>query len=189
MGDNVLTGDVSSIAESDDVLYEVVNGKRVELPPMSAFDTFLATVFSFHLYGFATAKKLGRVATETLFRFEILGDEERRPDIAFVSYHRWPREKRVPRKAAWDVVPDLAIEVVSPSNTVDEVQGKIHEYFRAGVERVWVVHPSTEEIYVYSSPTQPRVLTRADTLEGDTLLPGFQLPVRVLFDEGTEPGS
>ena len=153
---------------------------------MSAFETVLATVLAHHLCSFAIAKAVGRVATETLFFLRALGaNEERRPDVAFVSYGRWPRNRRVPCVKAWDVVPDLAVEVVSPTNTANQVQTKIHEYFRAGVERVWVIYPESEEVYIYSSPTQLRVLTRNDALDGDTVLPGFRLPVAALFEDET----
>ena len=80
------------------------------------------------------------------------------------------------------MVPDLAIEVVSPNNTAQECLLKVQEYFRAGVQRVWVIYPGVEQIYVYSSPTDPRVLTRSDILSGEPLLPGFQLPVSTLLD-------
>jgi len=64
--------------------------------------------------------------------------------------------------------------------------GKIREYFQAGVERVWVVYPFEEQVYVYSSVSEVRVLTIADELDGETLLPGFRLPVRALFDDGAD---
>jgi Uma2 family endonuclease len=66
---------------------------------------------------------------------------------------------------------------------------KIAEYFRAGVEGVWVVFPSQEQIHVYESPTSVRILTRADALRGEPVLPHFQLPVAALFDEVEETES
>jgi Uma2 family endonuclease len=107
----------------------------------------------------------------------------RRPDVAFVSYQRWPRNRRVPRAEAWDVVPDLAVEVVSPSNTAEEILAKIREYFQASCLRLWVVYPAEEMVYVYQSPTQLRVLTRNDNLEGEDFLPGFRLPLAELFEQ------
>ncbi len=58
---------------------------------------------------------------------------------------------------------------------------KVEEYFRAGVERVWVVFPGAKKVYVYESPTSVRILTAADTLDGGPVLPGFQLPLANLF--------
>ena len=84
------------------------------------------------------------------------------------------------------MVPDLAIEVISESNSAYEVQKKIHEYFDAGVSRVWVVYPEDAEIYVYASPTQIQVLEIGQELDGGELLPGFRLPVAALFEDDPE---
>lgn len=111
---------------------------------------------------------------------------KRRPDLAFVSYERWPKKQRVPRTPAWGVVPDLAIEVISPSNLAEDVILKLGEYFRAGVRRVWVIYPVEEHFYIYDSLTTVRILTRADRLEDEAVLPGFSLPLSELFESGEE---
>ncbi len=167
-----------------DILYEVIDGKIVECPPMGAFEVDVASILFGYLVHFTHAQKLGRVEAEMLFHLEAVG-RKRRPDLAFVSYGRWPRKKRVPRAEAWDVVPELPIEVVSASNTAEEILTKVREYFRAGCKRVWVVYPTEQQIYVYQSPTQARILTSADELDGEDILPGFRLPVASLF-EATE---
>jgi Uma2 family endonuclease len=82
----------------------------------------------------------GRAVSEMLFDLGA-GLSQRRPDVAYVSYDRWARHRRVPRTQAWAVVPELTVEVISPSNTFEEILGKVHEYFQAGVQRVWVVPP------------------------------------------------
>ncbi|MBL8799356.1 MAG: Uma2 family endonuclease, partial [Planctomycetia bacterium] len=106
----------------------------------------------------------------------------RRPDGGFVSYKRWSRERPIPERGdAWEVVPNLAVEVVSPHDLVEELFTKLDEYFRAGVEQVWVAYPNHTLIQVFDSLTQVRGLTRNDTLEGGSVLPGFQLPLASLF--------
>jgi Uma2 family endonuclease len=166
-------------------LYEVVDGRRVELPPMGAAENLIASTLTQLLGHFARTNGLGRVAAETLFPVSPAHDPQRRPDVAFVSYGRWPRGRPVPSTNAWDVVPDLAIEVVSPSNTANEILAKIREYFQAGVQRVWVVYPSERLVYAYDSPTSNRVLKETDDLEGEAVLPGFRLPVTDLFQDVT----
>ena len=86
------------------------------------------------LWQFVLPHRLGTVTTETLFR---LGPDlpQRRPDAAFVSAARWPMDREIPVNDPWDVVPDLAIEVVSPSNSAQEVIDKLGDYFAAGVRR------------------------------------------------------
>jgi Uma2 family endonuclease len=101
-----------------------------------------------------------------------------------VSFQRWPRGRRVPSAAAWEVVPNLAIEIVSPSNFANEVREKIEDYFLSGVERVWVIYPTVGKLYDYDAPSSVRILSRDQTLEGGAMLPGFQLPLSELF--GTE---
>jgi Uma2 family endonuclease len=173
--------DVPAIADGD-TLSAVVTGQRVELPPMGAFETNLASELLAQLGSFARRNRLGRAVAEMLFLLAVVGTK-RRPDVAFVSYGRWPRERRVPRAETWDVVPELAVEVVSLTNTAEEILAKIREYFRAGVQRVWVVYPAEELVYVYQSPTENRILSRKDELDGEEILPGFHLPVAELFGE------
>jgi Uma2 family endonuclease len=175
------TASIPSAATIDhDTLYEVVNGEMREIPPMGVYETWIASVLVQSLVG---ERKWGRAVIETLFDFTKTIGAKRRPDLAFVSYNRWPRERRVPRSEAWDVVPNLAVEVVSPTNTADDVLGKLIDYFQAGVERVWVIYPSQRHVYVYASPTEPKVLTEDEELTDDVLLPGFRLPLRTLFDD------
>jgi Uma2 family endonuclease len=161
--------------------YEVVNGQYVELPPMSAREVDVASELVGNMRPFSKKQKLGRVVSEMLFH---LADDlpERRPDVALVSVERWPLTRPVPATNAWAVVPNLAVEVISPTNTWDEIIGKIGEYFRAGVQRVWVVVTSAEQVHVYDSPTQVRILTRDQELTDETLLPGFRLPLSQLFE-------
>jgi hypothetical protein len=105
-----------------------------------------------------------------------------RPDLALVSFERWLRSRRIPKAPAWDVVPNLAIEVVSPSNSAYEVLGKIEDYFRCGVERVWVIYPTVSKLYDYDSPVSVSILTRDQTLSGGAVLPGLHLPLAELFE-------
>ena len=129
------------------------------------------------------APQAGTAVPEMLFDLGPTVRRKRRPDVAFVSYERWPRQRRVPRAEAWDVVPNLAVEVVSPSDGGADMVDKVSEYFRVGVECVWVVFPSQEQVYIYESPSRVRILTRADALHGEPVLPHFRLSLTALFDE------
>ena len=115
--------------------YEVVDGEVVENPPMGAMESILASLLQDLMGTIARSNGLGRVVTETLFCIDRARNLKCRPDLAFVSTARWPLRRPAPRTEAWDVVPDLAVEVVSKSNTADQIAMKIDEYFQAGVER------------------------------------------------------
>jgi Uma2 family endonuclease len=167
----------------EDVLYEVVDDQVVELAPMGAYEVRLATLLTARIETFAQQHQLGRAMQEMLFDLTIATGRRRRPDVAFVSFDRWPLTRRIPRTEAWEVVPNLAVEVVSRTDSVDSIVDKIAEYFHAGVERVWVVFPSQEQVYVYDSPSSVRILVRTDELSGDPILPHFRLPLVELFED------
>jgi Uma2 family endonuclease len=167
----------------EDVLYEVVDNQVVELAPLGAYEVWIATVLVARLATFVTQHQLGRAVQEMLFDLAVATGRKRRPDVAFVSSSRWPLTRRIPRVEAWEVVPNLAIEVVSRSDSVDYIVDKVAEYFHAGVEGVWVVFPSQEQVYIYDSPTSVRILTRTDDLTGDPILPNFRLPLVELFED------
>ena len=168
----------------DESQFEMIDGRRVEVSAMGARETTIASELCIYL-GMWGLQKFGRAVLEMLFDMPNQA-RDRRPDVAFVSYARWPRTRRVPSDAAWAVVPELAVEVVSPSNSFNEVVEKMREYFTAGVQLVWIVVPAEEQVYVYTSPTTPSILTRAQELTGDPILPGFRLPLAELFGDATE---
>lgn len=174
------------VMPNGDVLYEVVNGQIRELPPMGAFEIRLAKLLLVPLDTYGINNDLGEAYGEMLFLLDAKAKLERRPDVAFVTYQRWPKGKRVPESAAWPIVPDLAAEVVSSSNTWNEILEKIADYFRTGVQLVWVVSPVTEQVYVYTAPDANRILNKNDALDGGDVVPGFTLPLAQLFGDESE---
>lgn len=174
---------VTSDLPKDDIFYEVIDGQITELEPMGAFEIWLATELCGILRSFAKQHGLGRSVQEMLFDLTTTVGRKRRPDVAYVSYERWACERPIPRTEAWDVVPNLAVEIISATNLGDDVVDKVAEYFQAGVELAWVIVPSQCQVYAYTSPTDVRVLTGNDRLAADRLLPGFELPLSELFEE------
>ena len=177
--------EVAGIAPTNgdpDKHYEVVNGQIVKEPPLGAREVNVATTLTLLVGHYVLTKKLGRMATEGLFILQHEPRLRRRPDVAFVSNERWPLINPVPPGPAWDVVPDLAIEVISPTDLATEVQGKIAEYLRAGVRLIWVVYVAQAQVIVYESATKLRVLKRADMIDGGEVLPGFQVPLAEVFE-------
>jgi Uma2 family endonuclease len=85
------------------------------------------------------------------------------------------------------MVPELAIEVISPTDRAENQRGKVLEYFQAGVRCVWVVYPELQIVDVHESPTSVRVFGPDDTLVGDPILPGFQLRITDLFNPFARP--
>jgi Uma2 family endonuclease len=180
------TGQLDTTLLDDVERYEVINGVRVEREPMGAFETVLASWLCHLINSFAAGKKLGLAVSEVLFILDAPRGLKRRPDVAFVSYAHWPAAV-VAREAAWNAIPDLAVEIVSPTNLAEEIDSKITDYFQAQVRQVWVVYPDSGRIYVYQSPTRITVLERTDTLDAGDVLPGFRLPIAQLYEAVTRP--
>jgi Uma2 family endonuclease len=168
----------------EEALYEVVNGQKVELPPMGVRSTWIASALFGFLFPHVRQHKLGHLVMEMLFILNREADTRRRPDVAFVSAERWPIDRETPWEGDWDVVPDLAIEVVSPNDTFAAVERKLGEYFENGVRQVWVVSPAERRVYVYDSPDVVRIVAAHAELE-TPLLPGWRLPLATLFGAPT----
>jgi Uma2 family endonuclease len=163
-------------------LFEMVDGQKVEMPPMSYFATLLGTRLVCELGFFLKHHNLGHAANETIFHLPSPVNRNRRPDLAFVSYARWPKDREKDKvKNAWDVVPNIIGEIVSPNDDAKELMDKLDDYFKVGVEIVWVIYPELAMVYVYESLTQVHGLTRNDTLDGGKVLQQFQLPLKDLF--------
>jgi Uma2 family endonuclease len=102
----------------------------------------------------------------------------RAADVGYVAKERIP-QSGIP-ETFWNLAPDLAVEVVSPNETADEVQDRVRDYLTAGTPLVWVVYPGLAQVMVYTPDGLARVLQEQDRLEY-LQLPGFSCPVAELF--------
>jgi Uma2 family endonuclease len=158
---------------------ELVDGVLVE-KAMGLRESFLALALGAILRGFVIPRNLGLVSGEA-GTYRLFPGLVRIPDVAFVSWDRIPG-RRVPEVPIPDLAPDLAIEVLSESNTEPEMARKLGEYFAAGVRLVWMIDPKTRTVAVHDAPDRSTMLDESRTLDGD-VLPGFALPLSDLFAE------
>jgi Uma2 family endonuclease len=104
----------------------------------------------------------------------------RAPDVSFISKDQFPGG-RFPMDPIASLVPDLAVEVISKSNTKQEMERKLGEYFETGTRLVWLVRPKTRTVDVYTAVEQIRRLRGKQILDGGDVLPDFTLPLTELF--------
>lgn len=102
------------------------------------------------------------------------------PDIAFISFRQIP-SRTWPTEPIPDLAPDLAVEVLSPSNTPGEMQRKLKDYFLSGVRLVWFIDPQARTGSIYTAPDQARTIGENESLEGGEVLPGYTLPLSQVF--------
>jgi Uma2 family endonuclease len=166
----------------DEPLFEIIDGERVELLPMSILANRVSSTVHVYLGHHLLANPVGEALMETLFRLPLPVDRNRRPDVAVVSAQTIAQAPPQPGSDnAWAVLPELMVEVVSPHDLAEDIIERLNEYFAAGTKLVWIVYPTQRLLHVYESPRQVRILGDADELDGGVVLPGFRLPVASLF--------
>lgn len=161
-------------------LCELVEGTLVE-KAMGIRESILAMFLGELLGGFVRSRNLGLV-TGPDGAVRLFPGLVRAPDVAFVSWDRIP-SRQVPTEALPHLVPDLAVEVLSESNTKREMERKRSEYFSSGVRLVWIVDGNVRTVAVYTSPEEPTILDESHVLAGGQVLPDFSLPLRHFFAE------
>ena len=167
-------------------LCELVDGVLVE-KGMSYRESYLAMMLARFLMAFVIPRNLG-LLTGADGMMRLFPGLVREPDVAFTSWDRIPG-RRVPTEPVAGFAPDLAVEVLSPSNTPAEMARKRREYFGAGVRLVWEVDPRSRTVTVYDAPERPMVLDSTQALDGGDVLPGFALPLPDLFGELDRQGT
>lgn len=130
---------------------------------------------------FVEERNLGLVTGEQGF-LRLTTGRVRGPDVAFVAWNKLP-DGRGPDAPVPKLAPTLAVEVISPGNTKREMEEKLADYFRSGVELVWYVYPDRKQVEVFTGPEAKIVLGETDTLDGGNVLPGFALSLAELFAE------
>jgi Uma2 family endonuclease len=160
--------------ENADRLFELIGGEMIEVPS-NPYSSYIASRINRRLAAFVEDNALGYVTGEA-GGYQVSG-ERYAPDVAFISRARQPE---LAAEGYNPTPPDLAVEVVSPSDPASKLTLKVANYLAAGTV-VWVVYPATQTVEVYA-PGQPgRALTVKDTLDGGAILPGFSLPVADIF--------
>ncbi len=158
--------------------YEIVYGEIKERSMPSPIHGRIQAKFTSKLVSYVEENNLGAVYTET--HFEFAEKLSRVPDIAFVSFERFPEDGK-DESSRWHIAPDLAIEIISPTDDYEDVQEKITEYFTFGVRQVWIVSPESKTLSVYFSRTSVKILTENDELVCEEILPGFKMNLSEIF--------
>lgn len=170
--------DVIDIHDREDRLCELIDGVLLE-KTAGVIESYLAVRISCLLSTFIESDDLGFVlGADGMARLS--PGLVRIPDVSFVSWNRVGLT-HVPDGPMLNLAPDLAVEVLSPSNTAKEMKEKLDNYFQTGVRLVWYVEPRAKTIEVFTSVSDKETLTERDVFDGGDVLPGFEIPVKDIF--------
>lgn len=172
--------DLLEVKQREGVLCELVEGVLLD-KAVGFLEAGLAVLIGELLNRFVRSRNLG-IVTGPDGTVELMAGLVRIPDVAFTRWDRLPG-RRYPDAPVPRLAPNLAVEVLSRSNTPGEMAAKRQDYFTAGVELVWEIDPEARSVVVYTTTTQAMTLTATDTLDGGSVLPGFTLAVQELFAE------
>lgn len=166
-------------APSDLGWCELVRGELIMVSPAKGRHGLIAVRITHALVSFLETKELGQVFdSSTGFFLARDPDTVRAPDVSFVTKERL---KEQDLDAFLEGAPDLAVEVLSPSNTAAEMRNRMKEFFAAGCRVVWIVDPHQRSVVIHRPNAGPVILAEDDTLTEEELLPGFSLIVREVF--------
>jgi Uma2 family endonuclease len=160
--------------------YELIRGELRQMAPAGPTHGRLAMRIAARLLQHVEGHNLGTVyAVQTGFQLAHDPDTVRAPDVAFVSRQRLDAVEET--EGYWPGAPDVAVEVISPSDRYTDVEDKVVEWLEAGSRMVIVVNPRQRVVTVYHSRTDIVMLTEEDTLDGGDVVPGWQLQIKDLF--------
>ena len=160
--------------------YELVKGELYEMPPAGGRHGSVAMRIGVLLGAHVMGNQLGEVfAAETGYIIRRDPDTVRAPDVSFIARDRLPRGE-LPA-GYLEIIPDLAVEVLSPNDRPNEVRDKVEDWLRAGVSLVWVVDPTSRSATVYQSMDDVQELSEDNSLDGNQVVPGFTCRVGDLF--------
>ena len=159
---------------------ELIRGVLCETMPTGHEHGKIVVRLSAALFGFVDPNGLGTVvASDSGVWLERDPDTVREPDIAFTSSEKIPLDAQITGYA--EVVPDLVVEIASPSDSRRETHDKARMWLSHGVGLVWVVHPNSRTVDVHTADHAVSTLTGDESLDGLDILPGFSLAVSAVF--------
>lgn len=160
--------------------WELIDGELVEMSPSGEEASSIGLTIGAIVWSHVRAHRLGRVyGADGGFVLFPDRDTVRAPDVAFVRKDRVPHGEA--RKHFARLAPDLAVEVLSPTDRPSDVVAKVEMYQEAGVPLIWLVDPEVQSVTVIAAGETTRVLRSTETLDGGAVLPGFSVPVAELF--------
>ncbi|MCQ3933255.1 MAG: hypothetical protein DPW16_22645 [Chloroflexi bacterium] len=171
---------LEALPENADKKFELIAGEIFDVTTGTPEHAFIILLLASRLLQFVLNRDLGFVFTDTV-TYQLSEEHEYIPDVSYISRER---QAELPPKRYY-VAPDLAVEVMSPSNQPQDMLRKIETYFQYGTRLVWLIYPDTRAVWVYEPQADGSWrLSKTEydgILDGGDVLPGLSIPVREIF--------
>ena len=174
-----VTADEFYAMPEDGFKYELVRGELVKMPPAGFEHGDIGSEINMHLRSHVKKMRLGRVLVSDT-GYQLAADHVLAPDVSFVSDSRLPASGSP--EGFFRGAPDLAVEVISPSEREQHIAQKVADYLSYGCKMVVVVRPRTRRVEVHLPSRETQILEPGDVLDGGTAVPGWQLPIADIFE-------
>lgn len=158
--------------------HELSEGELIVMPPVKSLHSLVATAIAEALHAYLRQHRVGRAIAEAGYILSRKPLTVRQPDVSVLSNERI---RATPPSAYFEGAPELAVEVVSPSDSAKDLETKVQQYLRYGAHEVWIVYPEVKRIHVYRAGAGATILDESHTLDGGDVLPGFSVKVADLF--------
>jgi Uma2 family endonuclease len=158
--------------------YELVDGE-IRLSPAGGRHGEISLALGSEIRAFVKPRRLGKVFDSST-GFRMLSRNVRSPDVSFVAADRLPGGKAP--VGFFEIRPDLAVEVLSPSDPTGEILQRILEYFAGGTRLMWIIDPEARRATIYHSPTAVREVDATGSLDGEDVIPGFHCVLADLLE-------
>lgn len=165
--------------EDDDFRHELINGELITMPPPGLPHGRITLRLAGPLLQFVLDHELGDVFDNIGFKLTSNPDTVLGPDISFLTKERLQEGHDI--QGYWPGPPDLAVEVLSPSDRPSMVRTRISRLFGYGVRQLWILNPKNSTVTVYRSPSDSVTFSGSDYLEAQDLLPGFRISLDSIF--------
>jgi Uma2 family endonuclease len=177
--------DVVRIKAREGRLCELEKGILVE-KPMGWYESILAMLVGTEIGIYLKSHDLGQtLGADGMLK--LLPGVVKIPDVSFISWKRFPQQE-LPRSPIPALVPDLVVEILSEANTEAEMMDKLEKYFQSGVRLVWYFDPASRSVRVFHGPRDVAHVDAQGVLDGQDILPGFQLLVGELYERADRQG-
>jgi Uma2 family endonuclease len=174
---------------NDEQPFELIDGEIVYMAPTKFQHSMVAVRILMALNNFAESKGLGQALMETTFVMPDADDANwvrgsRVPDVLFINAERLAEYKST--MPNWEekpliLIPDLVVEIVSPTDSYSDIDRKVEGYLRDGVQMVWIVDPKRQRVNLVTPTRQTRLSTK-DVLKGEDVIAGFEMPIAAIFE-------